>query len=160
MITANHAILKQSAALSADVKKGVEILLSFGLLQTYGEDIKAYESLEVSSSGLYQARCADASHLLQDVVSCANVLSQPTASSSTSEAPLPPLDLLVDVLIAYLDKASNDLKSLASLVFGLVSSEVQPSTIEHLVAVSSAHWRYTSATLMSSFLFAATRTEQ
>lgn len=73
----------------------------------------------------------------QDIVSCANILSQPAASSSTSEAPLPPLDLLVDVLIAYLDKASSDLKSLASLVFGLLSSEVQPSTIEHLIAVST-----------------------
>jgi hypothetical protein len=34
--------------LSPDVKKGLEILLAFGLLQTYGDDVKAYESLEVS----------------------------------------------------------------------------------------------------------------
>ena len=39
----------QASALSLDVKKGVEILLSFGLLQTYGDDVKAYESLEVSN---------------------------------------------------------------------------------------------------------------
>lgn len=76
----------------------------------------------------------------QDIVSCATILSQPAASSSKSEAPLPPLDLLVDVLIAYLDKASSDLKSLASLVFGLLSSEVQPSTIEHLIAVRTTEY--------------------
>lgn len=107
--------VRNASSVPADVKKGLEILLTFGLLQSYGDDVKAYESLE-------------------DIVSCVQILSQPTASSSTSEAPLPPLDLLVDVLIAYLDKASNDLKSLASLVFGLVSSEVKPSTVEHLIA--------------------------
>jgi DNA polymerase phi len=36
------------SALSPDVKKGLEILLAFGLLQTSGDDVKAYESLEVS----------------------------------------------------------------------------------------------------------------
>lgn len=62
-------------------------------------------------------------------------LSQPTASSSTTEA-LPPIDLLIDVLLSYLDRGSNDLKSLASLVFGLVTDQVQSSSVEHLVAVS------------------------
>lgn len=40
--------VRDTTAISADVKKGVEILLSFGLLLTYGDDVKAYESLEVS----------------------------------------------------------------------------------------------------------------
>lgn len=78
-------------------------------------------------------------------MSCAQILSQPAASTSKSEVPLPPLDLLVDVLIAYLDKASNDLKSLASLVFGLVSSEVQSSTVDHLIAVSREAWKFSNA---------------
>lgn len=39
--------VRDTTAISADVKKGVEILLSFGLLLTYGDDVKAYESLEV-----------------------------------------------------------------------------------------------------------------
>ena len=50
-------------------------------------------------------------------------------------ADVPPVDALLDILIALLDKASNDLRNLANTVFGMLSSAFSPSSIQHLVAV-------------------------
>ena len=112
---ATLARLHKEKTLSDDVAKGAEILVSFALLQTYDDDLKSYE-------------------LLEDVEQCIDSLLQPAASSSTKEAAPPALDLLVDVLLAYLDKASSDYKALATVIFTLVSSKATKSTIEHLVA--------------------------
>jgi DNA polymerase phi len=112
---ATLARLHKEKTLSDDVAKGAEILVSFALLQTYDDDLKSYE-------------------LLEDVQQCIESLLQPAASSSTKEAAPPALDLLVDVLLAYLDKASSDYKALATVIFTLVSSKATKSTIEHLVA--------------------------
>ncbi|GHJ85594.1 hypothetical protein NliqN6_1996 [Naganishia liquefaciens] len=112
---ATLARLHKEKTLSDDVAKGAEILISFALLQTYDDELKSYE-------------------LLEDVQQCIESLLQPAASSSTKEAAPPALDLLVDVLLAYLDKASSDYKALATVIFTLVSSKATKSTIEHLVA--------------------------
>jgi DNA polymerase phi len=42
--------------------------------------------------------------------------------------------MLLDVLVGLLDKQSNDLRALANVVFGLVSSAVTVTGIEHLIA--------------------------
>lgn len=108
--------LQKSASLQQDVEQGLRILLTFALLKTYDDDVKAYE-------------------ILDDVDKCARAMAQPSASSSQQAAgDLPPVDLLVDALIAYLDQASSDLKSLAGHVFGLISSQASETTIEHLIA--------------------------
>lgn len=108
--------LKKSATLQQDVEQGLRILLTFALLKTYDDDVKAYE-------------------ILDDVHKCAQRLAKPSASSSSKAAEdLPPIDLLVDALIAYLDQASSDLKALAGHVFGLISSQASESTVEHLIA--------------------------
>jgi DNA polymerase phi len=112
---ATLARIHKEKTLSDDVAKGAEILVSFALLQTYDDDLKSYE-------------------LLEDVQQCIDSLLQPAASSSTKEAAPPALDLLVDVLLAYLDKASSDYKALATVIFTLVASKATKSTIEHLVA--------------------------
>jgi DNA polymerase phi len=59
--------------------------------------------------------------------------SQPSSSSATDPEPI---DMLLDTLIALLDKGSSDLKNLASMVVGLVAPAFTRSSIEHLVAVS------------------------
>ncbi|KAJ9097367.1 hypothetical protein QFC19_006835 [Naganishia cerealis] len=114
-VRATLARIHKEKTLSDDVAKGAEILLSFALLQTYDDDLKAYS-------------------LLDDVQQCIDGLLQPAASSSTKEAEPPALDMLVDVLLAYLDKASSDYKALATVIFTLVSSKATSSTIEHLIA--------------------------
>lgn len=112
---ATLARIHKEKTLSGDVAKGAEILLSFALLQTYDDDLKAYS-------------------LLEDVQQCVDAMLQPAASSSTKEADPPALDMLVDVLLAYLDKASSDYKALATVIFTLVSSKATSSTVEHLIA--------------------------
>ncbi|KAJ9108957.1 hypothetical protein QFC21_000280 [Naganishia friedmannii] len=112
---ATLARIHKEKTFSGDVAKGAEILLSFALLQTYDDDLKAYS-------------------LLDDVQQCIDAMLQPAASSSTKEAEPPALDMLLDVLLAYLDKASSDYKALATVIFTLVSSNATSSTIEHLIA--------------------------
>lgn len=49
-----------------------------------------------------------------------------------------PIDLLVDTLIALLDKNSGGLRSLATMVLALSAPALTSSTIEHLLAVSAS----------------------
>lgn len=59
-----------------------------------------------------------------------------TAQASSSSAADPePIDMLLDTLIALLDKGSSDLKNLASMVVGLIAPAFTRSSIEHLVVV-------------------------
>lgn len=46
------------------------------------------------------------------------------------------VDMLLDVLIALLDKGSSDLRNLANLVFGIISPELTKSSLDLLAAVS------------------------
>ena len=78
---------------------------------------------------------------------------KPTAASTSTKKPrktaidmededdeepedLDPMDLLVDVLIGFLERASSQLRALASQVFGMLSGEVTESTVDLLLAVS------------------------
>ena len=64
-------------------------------------------------------------------------ISSAKASTSTSTEPVidaPPIDMLLDNLVALLDKGSNDLRNLANLVVGMVSGAFTKSSVEHLVA--------------------------
>ncbi|WWD16543.1 hypothetical protein CI109_100970 [Kwoniella shandongensis] len=101
-----------------EVAKGVEILLSFFVLQTYDE-------------------VDDALDLLEDVNTAAQKIfdlpsTESSASSDDDEAA--PIDALLDVLIALLDKGSSDLRNLANLVFGTVSSAFTESSMKLLNA--------------------------
>lgn len=106
-----------------NVVRGVEILLAFSLLQTYDES-------------------EDALELLEDVNGSAKRMFNLTSSkAATEEEEHPPIDALLDVLIALLEKGSAGLKELGKLVVGMVGSAFTVSSIEHLVAVSYLHMR-------------------
>lgn len=51
------------------------------------------------------------------------------------------MDVILDILVGLLDKASNDLRNFANLVFGMVASGFTSSSLRHLVAVSWAAWQ-------------------
>jgi DNA polymerase phi len=53
-----------------------------------------------------------------------------------SEDEPPPIDVLVDVMIGYLEKASAFARSVASESFSRVTSAVQGSTIDLILSVS------------------------
>lgn len=110
------AQLDKKSKVDAEVARGVEILLSFSLLQTYDES-------------------EDALELLEEVNGAAQRMFK-IGSKATEEDEHPPIDTLLDVLIALLEKGSAGLKDLGKLVVGMVGSAFTLSTVEHLVAVS------------------------
>ncbi|KAK6907306.1 hypothetical protein I203_101296 [Kwoniella mangroviensis CBS 8507] len=99
------------------VAEGSEILLAFFILQTYDEVEDALDLLENANSAIQQ---------LFDLPL--------TAEKEEEGEEYPPIDSLLDVLIALLDKGSNDLRNLANLAFGMVSSEFTESSMDLLVA--------------------------
>ncbi len=84
---------------------------------------------------------------MKDVQVCAKkIIGTDKKAAKTDKEDPPPVDLLVDTLVGYMDKASGDLRALSTAIFGLVSGQVGPSAIEHLVAVrtqsvESGRWR-------------------
>lgn len=120
-VNALSSLDKKVKSENKDIARGVEILLSFSLLQTYDESEDSLELLE------------EVNEAAQRMFN----LSSGKASSSADEQH-PPIDTLLDVLIALLDKGSADLRNLANMVVGMVASAFTPSSIEHLVAVSCA----------------------
>jgi len=124
-------VLKTLANQKSEPARGAQILISFLVLQSYDE-------------------VEDALDLLEDAVGAARDLfkaketkkekkskrkSDAAEAAAAEDAP-PPVDALLDVLIALLDKNSADMRTLANLVFGMVSSEFTTSSIQHLIAVS------------------------
>ncbi|WWC60265.1 uncharacterized protein I303_102832 [Kwoniella dejecticola CBS 10117] len=100
-----------------EIAKGSEILLAFFVLQTYDEVEDALELLENANSAI--------SHLFD--------LPTPTSEASEEDEHAP-IDSLLDVLIALLDKGSNDLRNLANLVFGLISPAFTETSMDLLTA--------------------------
>ncbi|WWD05770.1 hypothetical protein V865_003853 [Kwoniella europaea PYCC6329] len=100
-----------------EVAKGSEILLAFFILQTYDEVEDALDLLENANSAIQQ---------LFDLPL--------TVEKEEEGEEHPPIDSLLDVLIALLDKGSNDLRNLANMAFGMVSSEFTESSMDLLVA--------------------------
>lgn len=62
--------------------------------------------------------------------------------SKASEEDAEPIDLLLDTLIALLDKGSGGLRSLANMVLALSAPALTSSSIEHLLAVSPSSRRW------------------
>ncbi|ORY24385.1 DNA polymerase phi-domain-containing protein [Naematelia encephala] len=96
----------------ADLARGIEILLTFIILQTYDESEDALDWLEQVDGAS------------QHIFGLAGKQAEDTE----------PIDGLLDVLIALLDKGSSDLRSLANLVVGMIAGSFTSSSIQHLVA--------------------------
>lgn len=110
------AISKLKKGDNAALARGTEVLLAFLILQTYDESEDALDLLEETQAAARRMFALD-----------------PTSSTS-SPADAAPVDTMLDTLIALLDKGSSDLRNLANLVAGLISSAFTKSSIEHLNA--------------------------
>lgn len=117
---ATLSALDKAKPKSKDLARGVEILIAFSLLQTYDESEDALELLDEANG---------AAERMFNLTSA--------KASSSAEDEHAPIDTLLDVLIALLDKGSAELRNLANLIVGMVASAFTPSSIEHLVAVST-----------------------
>lgn len=102
-------VLEQAKKAEGGAAKGLQILLPFLVLQTY-DDVE------------------DALDMLDDATTAAEGILGKKADDE-----VPPIDALLDVLIALLDKGSADLRTLANLVFGLVAPSMGRSATDHLV---------------------------
>lgn len=121
-------ILKTLKTKDSQTARGAVILLSFLILQTYDEVDDALDNLEDTVSA-----CRD---LFKDAKSDKKKRKSAGADEVAADVP-PPIDALLDVLIALLDKSSADLRALANLIFGMISTDFTASSIQHLVAVST-----------------------
>ncbi|ADV20875.1 DNA-directed DNA polymerase, putative [Cryptococcus gattii WM276] len=92
------------------ISRAFEILISFFILQTYDEVEDSLENLEEVNAAAQQ-------YLGQE-----------------EEKDAQAVDMLLDVLIALLDKGSSDLRNLANLVFGIISPELTKSSLDLLAA--------------------------
>ncbi|WWC68679.1 uncharacterized protein I206_102613 [Kwoniella pini CBS 10737] len=99
-----------------EIAKGSEIILAFFVLQTYDEVEDALELLENANSAIRQ------------------LFDLPSISEDSEEDDHAPIDSLLDVLIALLDKGSNDLRNLANLVFALISTALTEASMDLLTA--------------------------
>ena len=104
--------------------RGTEVLLAFLILQTYDESEDALDLLEETQ------------------VAARRMFALDPTSSTSSPSDAAPVDTMLDTLIALLDKGSSDLRNLANLVAGLISSAFTKSSIEHLNAVSDLSCRH------------------
>lgn len=120
------SLRRNAGAENEALARGAEILVSFLVLQTYDE-------------------VEDALDMLDEAVQAVKTLfpekkktrkGKKGAEEVDADAP-PPMDALLDVLIALLDKSSADLRTLANLVFAMLAPAMTASSVEHLVAVSS-----------------------
>nr|ODO02406.1 DNA polymerase phi subunit [Cryptococcus depauperatus CBS 7855] len=91
--------------------KAFDILISFFILQTYDETDDSLDNLE-------------------DITTAA----QQYLGVGDADVDVEAINLLLDVLISLLDKGSSDLRSLANLVFGMISGDLNRSSMEHLAA--------------------------
>ncbi|BEJ00908.1 hypothetical protein CcaverHIS631_0507650 [Cutaneotrichosporon cavernicola] len=105
------------------VARGARILVSFLVLQTYDEAEDALDMLDEAVGAVRALFPAKKS----------GRKSKKAEPEVDADAP-PPVDALLDVLVALLDKGSADLRTLANQVFGMLVPAMTASAVEHLVA--------------------------
>ncbi|CDZ97129.1 Predicted regulator of rRNA gene transcription (MYB-binding protein) [Phaffia rhodozyma] len=110
-----------------EAAKGLELLIQSVILQSFDEP-------------------EDTLDILAELKGCAEKMfstkktktSKKTAAATNNGTDEPedlaPIDLLVDVLIGFMERSSAQLRTLATQVFGMLSGEVSESTIDLLLA--------------------------
>lgn len=124
----------QNTKQSADIVKACEVLLSYAILQTYEERADMLETLEDVTSAV-QAMFAPKPKAVSAKKGKSKKHDHEHEHEAEEEDP-EAIDLLIDTLIALLDKGSGGLRSLATMVLALSAPALTASTIEHLLAVS------------------------
>ncbi|KAJ7751995.1 DNA polymerase phi-domain-containing protein [Mycena metata] len=107
-----------------EAAKGAELLLLGTLLQHYAEehpDVVDTASLE---------DCLDASARMFFPSKKSKGKKAQKVGEETEEAPLEPVDIMVDAIIGFLEKSTAYMRTVGNQVFSLISSSVQASTID------------------------------
>jgi len=74
---------------------------------------------------------------MQPLVDCSERLFAPSAKPKDADEP-EAIELLVDCLIAFLERSSAFLRTIASQAFTTFAGELTPASLDHLVDVSDA----------------------
>ncbi|KAF8212387.1 DNA polymerase phi-domain-containing protein [Mycena galopus ATCC 62051] len=108
-----------------EAAKGAELLLLGTLLQQYAED-----QPDVDTTTLQD--CLDAStRMFFPIKKSKGKKAQKAAEvEDSADAPLEPVDVMVDTIIGFLEKSTAYMRAVGNQVFSLISSSVQASTID------------------------------
>lgn len=112
-----------------ETAKGLELLIQSVILQSYDEPEESIDVLE-ELQGCAAKMFAKKSTGKKARKTAIDIMDQDDDETED----LDPIDLLVDVLIGFLERASSQLRALASQVFGMLSGEVTESTVDLLLA--------------------------
>ncbi|KDQ06741.1 hypothetical protein BOTBODRAFT_121098 [Botryobasidium botryosum FD-172 SS1] len=109
-----------------EIAKGAELLLLALVLLSYNEDADS-NNLEEATSAVARMFPAEEKEKGKKKKKKAQPPADPDVDME--EAP-EPIDLLMDILIGFMEKSTSFLKAVAAHVFALVTPEVKKSTIE------------------------------
>jgi DNA polymerase phi len=126
------ATLDKVPAAKQEAARGLQLLIQSVILQSYDDaeaSLDVLEELESCATRMF----AEKPKMAQKKKAAAE------EEADADEEDLAPIDILVDVLIGFLEKSSSQLRALASQVFGVLSGEATESTIDLLLAVRVAH---------------------
>lgn len=121
-------ILVQVPAAKREAARGLELLIQSVILQSYDDAEGSLDVLEELEG------CA--TKMFAEKPKASKKKKAAEAEDDEEEEDLEPIDILVDVLIGFLEKSSSQLRALASQVFGVLSGEATESTIDLLLAVN------------------------
>ncbi|KAJ6630633.1 DNA polymerase phi-domain-containing protein [Mycena sp. CBHHK59/15] len=108
-----------------ETAKGAELLLLGALLQQYTED-----RVDLDTDTLED--CLDASTRM--FFDKKKSKKKRKAVEESEDAPLEPVDILVDTIIGFLEKSTAYMRTVGNQVFSLISSSVQGSTIDLILS--------------------------
>ena len=122
------ATLDKAPATKREAARGLQLLIQSVILQSYDDAEASLDVLEELES------CA--TRMFAEKLKASKKQKAAAAEEvDDEEEDLAPIDILVDVLIGFLEKSSSQLRALASQVFGVLSGEATESTIDLLLAV-------------------------
>ncbi|KAJ6546537.1 DNA polymerase phi-domain-containing protein [Mycena vulgaris] len=110
-----------------EAAKGAELLLLGTLLQHYTEEQPDTDTATLED-------CLDASTRMFFPSKKSKSNKAPKAVEESEDAPLEPVDVMVDSIIGFLEKSTAYMRTVGNQVFSLISSSVQASTIELILS--------------------------
>ncbi|KAJ7694223.1 DNA polymerase phi-domain-containing protein [Mycena rosella] len=110
-----------------EAAKGAELLLLGTLLQHYTEEQPDTDTATLED-------CLDASTRMFFPTKKSKSKKAQKAAEDPDDAPLEPVDVMVDTIIGFLEKSTAYMRTIGNQVFSLISSSVQGSTIDLILS--------------------------
>ncbi|KAJ7109235.1 DNA polymerase phi-domain-containing protein [Mycena epipterygia] len=119
--------LKGVSGAQQEAAKGAELLLLGTLLQYYTEEQPNIDTATLED-------CLDASTRMFFPSKKSKSKKVQMAVEGSEDAPLEPVDVMVDTIIGFLEKSTAYMRAVGNQVFSLISGSVQESTIDLILS--------------------------